>query len=131
MRCSRVEKLLFDVEARLASFNDKFEQEAAETHAPEVPIRSLVQEPPPLTASEAATRALEQRLSRVTGSPVTLVAVDVPLSRGVVDVLAVDKRGRLLLIFLPDATKIAAVSSQSPPSSRLHVCCAMLLQCIF
>ena len=110
-RCSRVEKLLFSVESRLAHYNDKFALEAAEAPTLEAPIRKFVQEPPPLTATEAATRALEHRLSKIIGSSVTLLAVDLPLSRGVIDVLAVDKRGRLLLIFFPATSKLAAVRS--------------------
>lgn len=105
------------VESRLAKLNDKFEREAIDAPMPEVPVRQFVQEPPPQTAAEAASRALEQRLSKVTGSAVTLLAVDLPLSRGVVDALAVDKRGRLFLIFFPAATKITAV--RHPP--RLHI----------
>jgi hypothetical protein len=96
------------LESRLAELNDKFEHKTVEAAPPEAPVRSFVQEPPPLTATEAAARALEQRLSRLTGSSITLLAVDVPLSRGVVDLLAVDKRGRLFLIFFPAASEISA-----------------------
>ena len=113
-RCDRAEKLLFMVESRLAKLNDKFEREAIDAPVPEVPVRQFVQEPPPQTAAEAASRALEQRLSKITGSALTLLAVDLPLSRGVVDALAVDKRGRLFLIFFPAAAKIAAV--RQPPA---------------
>jgi hypothetical protein len=99
-----VEKLLFNVESRLAKLNDTFERKAVDLPLPEVPVRQLVQEPPPLTATAAATRALEQRLSKLIGCSVTLLATDLPLSHGVVDVLAVDKRGRLLLVFFsPEA----------------------------
>ena len=106
-RCNRAERLLFSLESRLAELNDKFEQKTVEAAPPEAPVRSFVQEPPPQTATEAAARALEQRLSRLTGSSITLLAVDVPLSRGVVDLLAVDKRGRLFLIFFPAASEIS------------------------
>ncbi len=113
-RCSRAETLLFNVESRIATINDKFERHVAEAPKHEEPVRKFVQEPPPLTATEAATRALEHRLSKLTGSAITLLAVDLPLSRGVVDVVAVDKRGRLLLIFFPPASKIEPVRRPFP-----------------
>ena len=113
-RCTRTETLLFNVESRLASINDKFEREVAEAPKHEEPVRKFVQEPPPLNATEAATRALEHRLSKLTASSITLLAVDLPLSRGVVDVVAVDKRGRLLLIFFPPSSKIEPVRQPRP-----------------
>jgi hypothetical protein len=106
------------LESRLAELNDKFEHKTVEAAPPEVPVRAFVKQPPPLTATEATTRALEQRLSKLTGSSITLLAVDVPLSRGVVDVLAVDKRGRLFLIFFPAASAITTHHIERIDSTR-------------
>jgi len=66
-RCSAAEKLLFCMESRLAGLNDKFEREVIEEPLPDVPVRRVLREPPPRSATEAATRALEQRLAKLIG----------------------------------------------------------------
>jgi hypothetical protein len=120
-RCRRQENLLFLMESRLAQLNDHYEKEVVEPTQPAVPVRLRVQDPPPVTVTEAVTRALEQRLSKLIGGSVMILAVDIPLSRGVVDLLAVDKRGRLLLIFIPTAMTIENVRSSRPSPLPLHL----------